>query len=219
LNNSFNKSKNKTPNVSYNEKIPIGNVNTTRLINKINHINLIPNNISKEKTNGYSKIANKILTPPKYTDFLKFKLLTINKNQNIKSNKNTNNTSLNNSINNNSCVLNTPIKKGLLTSNAHRNKLSNVSENQSVGKPIKNANDKSRPPHTARNENNNFKIPIDKNSYKEKYKNININFYQNTIINENNKRKASENSDTNPKDLEDKLSNYAKIFNSNSKGF
>lgn len=89
-----------------------------------------------------------------------------------------------------------------------KNKNLNFSENISVGKPVKKTNyEKAKIPNSTRKENNNaFKIPIDKNSYKEKYKNININFYQNIIINENNnKRKASGNSETTKKDIDVKV--------------
>jgi len=196
-------------------------------------------NESKGKIN-ISNFQNYIVTNSNYSNYANFKKNSAVKNYTNKVNSLNNslntslnntsimNTSINNSSSNNSSFNNTQIKNysstqkkiiqnlGIVTPNTIKNTILNVSKNDAVGKSAKtsqNKNGKTQDPTFK--DSSVLKIPKDKNSYNNKYKNININVFQNIIINEtnSNKRTFSGNNKNAPKI--DKVN--GKVMNKNEK--
>lgn len=227
-NNSINKTKDS--NTQYTNTLG-NNKGTSK--NKVNN-KLPPNsNILNTTLN-----KNILVTPPKYSNYANFKIKAM---KNIRSNNTSlnktknysNNNSVNTSINNNPNENNhNPTNKNTnniqvnpLFSNTIKKKLLNVSDQMINDKNIKKSVDVKTNNSTIKDNkinsiNNNkldvspLRIPTDKNSYNNKYKNININFYQNIIINNANKgKKGDSNNNSIIKDEEEKFNETSKRQN------
>lgn len=224
-NNSINKTKENTISSTVkNKEILTTSKNSPYLLKAENYSKYINNRQITSKIHTYKNSEEKndnnknfSITPPKYSNYSNYKVNSLNKkypnkinninnslNRSIDINQKINNYNLNTSTNKNATRNNIP--------NTRNYENLNISEKMSFGNSKKKTSDKTNLIKKSIITDTALpKIPIDKNSY-NKIKNININFYQNIIINKDNNvnKKSKNNSNNNSVVKDDKKNNDEK---------